>query len=83
MVNSADLYCPSSFEETNGFLTATAPLEVRNTSFQIPMFLSGGVGFQSTHVMPRSYLSGAKISRARAFVFPGLRNCVMLNSYAR
>src|SRR5207253_2808334 len=64
MVNSADLYCPSSFEETNGFLTATAPLEVRNTSFQIPMFLSGGVGFQSTHVMPRSYLSGAKISRA-------------------
>src|SRR5437879_2641374 len=83
IVNSADLYAASSFEATNGFRTATGPLEARNTSFQIPMFLSGGVGFQSTQVMPRSYLSGAKTSRASALVFPGLRNLVTLNSYAR
>ena len=80
MVSSADLCCESSFEETKGYLTATGPLEVMNTSFQMPMFLSGGVGFQSTQVMPRSYFSGAKISSAKAFAVPGFRNLVMLNS---
>jgi hypothetical protein len=80
MVSSADLYSELSFEETNGFLTETGPLVVRNTSFQMPMFLSGGVGFQSTQVMPRSYFSGAKISSAKAFLVPGFRYLAMLNS---
>ena len=34
------------------------------------MSLSGGVGFQSTHVMARSSFSGAKTSTAKAFGFP-------------
>src|SRR5207245_2064846 len=48
IVSSAVLYCTSSLAATNGFRTATSPLDLRKTSFQIPMSLSGGVGFQST-----------------------------------
>src|SRR5467141_1020504 len=52
MVKAAVLNSLSSFALTNGFRSETSPLEVRNTSFQKPMFLSGGEGFQSTQVMP-------------------------------
>src|SRR5579885_917142 len=47
------------------------------------MFLSGGVGFQSTQVMPRSFFLGAKTSTASAFFLPGSSVLVTSNSYVR
>src|SRR5713101_7032363 len=80
MVNAAFLYSESSFEETKGLRRETSPLDVKNTSFQIPKFLSGGVGFQSTQVIPKSFFPGANISTAKALALPGRRALLTLNS---
>ena len=39
---------------TYAFRSATGPLSIRYTGPQRPMFLSAGVGFQSTHIIDRS-----------------------------
>src|SRR5205814_831969 len=67
----------------NGFRTATSLLDLRKTSFQIPMSLSGGVGFQSTQVIPKSYFPAAKTSSAMAFTLPGCKYLLTSNSYER
>src|SRR5437762_12614451 len=83
IVSSAVLYCTSSLAATNGFRTATSPLDLRKTSFQIPMSLSGGVGFQSTQVIPKSDFPAAKTSSAMAFTLPGCKYLLTSNSYER
>jgi hypothetical protein len=65
---------------TWGFRSAIGPLRVTYTSPQRPMFLSAGVGFQSTHMMARSCGSGPVTSTATAFVAPGLAIFVTSNS---
>ena len=52
----------SSSVATKGCRTATGPLAVIETSCHRPMFLSGGIGFQSTQVIARSSCCGAKTS---------------------
>src|SRR5438034_11120352 len=47
------------------------------------MFLSGGVGFQSTQVIARSRGCGAKTSTATTLRAPARANRVMSNSYRR
>ena len=47
------------------------------------MFLSAGVGFQSTHMKARSVGSGAKTSTATAAFLPARRRGVTSNSYRR
>ena len=44
------------------------------------MFLSAGVGFQSTHMIARSCGSGPKTSTASAFFAPGLASFVTSNA---
>ena len=56
------------------------PLSVRATSPQRPMFLSAGVGFQSTHMMARSWGSGPKTSAATALIAPAFASGVTSNS---
>ena len=53
---------------TSGYRTTTSPLAVTYAGCQSPMFLSGGDGFQSTHVVWRSAGSGANTSTASPLV---------------
>ena len=61
----------SSRLTTWGFRRARGPLSLRYTSPHNPMFLSGGVGFQSTHMKARSWGSGPTTATATAFASPG------------
>ena len=61
----------SSRVTTCGLARVMGPLSVTYTSLHRPMFLSGGMGFQSTHVTARSVTSGAKTSTATALRAPG------------
>src|SRR5665647_1508918 len=61
------------------FSMATGPVERTDTSYQMPMPRSGGVGFQSTHVIVRSIPFGGKISNARQFSFPA-NACLLYTS---
>ena len=47
------------------------------------MFLSGGEGFQSTKVMPRSFSRGANTSTASTLLAPGRAAAVMSSRYDR
>jgi hypothetical protein len=73
----------SSWLTTCGCRSASGPLSVRYTSPQSPMFLSAGVGFQSTHMKARSWGSGANTSTARAFDSPRRASRVTSNSKRR
>ena len=83
IVRSAAVKSALSCVFTNGLRIATGPREVRVTSFQIPRFLSAGVGFQSTQVIPKSSLAGALISSAITFLAPGFTSFVKTNSKMR
>ena len=65
---------------TVGKRMAPGPLVLRYTSRHRPIDLSGGAGFQSTKVMPRSFSLGVQTSTATTFWGPGLRCSVTLNS---
>src|SRR5262245_40237969 len=56
----------STVDRTYEWRTVTGPLVVTYTGPHKPMFLSGGVGFQSTQVMARSPTPGGKTSTATA-----------------
>ena len=57
----------------SGERSVTAPVVTRSTAPHRPMSLSGGHGFQSTQLMPRSFSVGANVSTASTFFLPGLR----------
>ena len=67
---------------TYGCLSVTGPLSVRYTWPHSPMFLSAGVGFQSTHMIARSSGSGPKTSTASALA-PATAIPVTSNSKCR
>src|SRR5262249_13617338 len=58
----------STADRTYECRTVTGPLVVTYTAPQRPMFLSGGVGFQSTQLMARSPTEGGNTSTATALV---------------
>src|SRR6266436_87197 len=68
---------------TCGYLIATGPLLVTYTSCQIPMFLSGGAGFQSTQVSAKSSGCGGNTSTASVLTPPGLATSEISNSKMR
>ena len=55
----------------SGERSVTGPVATRSTAPHRPMSLSGGQGFQSTQLMPRSFSVGANVSTASTFVLPG------------
>src|ERR1700680_5055295 len=66
--------------ETMGDLTVTAPVVVKVTGPHNPISLSGGDGFQSTQLIPRSCGVGANVSTASTFDFPGCASAEIFKS---
>ena len=60
--------------------TVTGPASTRSTAPHRPMSLSGGPGFQSTQLMPRSFSVGAVVLTAMTLGLPGVMASVMSKS---